>query len=259
MQQYNMLQAFYMSFYSRNLYRDVAKNWGGKTFLYLLLLLTLAWVPFTIQLQMQVNKAYKDHADEIVHQVPMMTIKEGKLSTPENRPYIITDPKSQKKLAVIDTSGKYTTIEQADAVMLVTQTQIIDKAKKNEVRIHEIPKTLDTTIDPHRLNIMVKNFIGFMWIFVFIACLLVSFFYRIIQAVVYSVIGKIISAISGIPVTYGQIIQIMLVGITPVIVLSTIIEFFSWHFAFHNLFYFLLAISYMVYGIFANKDEKQSV
>ena len=45
----NRLQALYASLYSRDLYRDVADNWKGIGRLYLLLLLSLTWMPSAVR------------------------------------------------------------------------------------------------------------------------------------------------------------------------------------------------------------------
>ena len=56
MKQYNILQAIVMSFYSKNLYRDVAKNWGGKAFLYLFLFLKIDLHSMDLMMQMVIQR-----------------------------------------------------------------------------------------------------------------------------------------------------------------------------------------------------------
>lgn len=45
MKNYSVFHPLYLSFFSKSLYQDVAKNWKGTGLAYLLLLLALAWVP----------------------------------------------------------------------------------------------------------------------------------------------------------------------------------------------------------------------
>lgn len=254
MQQYNMLQAIYMSFYSKNLYRDVAKNWDGKTFLYLFLLLALSWIGFTYHMQVTLNLAYQGISQQIVDQIPLIEIKDGKVVTPEQRPYIIRDPDTHEKLAIIDTTGQYKTLEEAKTDFLVTQTSVISHQKSNETRIYTIPEKTNLEINPVTINQKIQHYLGYAWIVVFICALFASYIYRIFQALLYSLIGLIFNGMNKTQLTYGQILQIMMVAITPVIVLSTIWDFLRVSFAYQSLSYFVLAMLYLFYGIAANKD-----
>lgn len=253
MERYNIFQALYMSFYSRKLYRDVAFNWGAKTFVYLLLLLSLTWVVFTYQLQQIVNQGYLRMADPIVAQAPTVTLKDGKVITPENRPYIVTDPQTHETLLVIDTSGKYTSLDQIQTDILVTETKVFSKPKENQQRIDEIPSKLNMTIYPDHLNTYAKKFIGFLWMPMFVFALMISYVYRIIQSLVYAIIGRVLAPMLNVRLSYWQIVQIMMVAITPVIIICTTMRALHLDVMHHNLFYFLLAMAYMIYGMLANK------
>lgn len=253
MRQYNILQAIPMSFYSRRLYKDVAINWQGAAVWYLLFVLALSWIPFTIVAQYIVQKVYSEGSEEIVPQIPILTIKNGIMSTPESRPYSIVDPKTKQVLAVIDTTGHYKNLEEAHTNVLITQTAIISKTKPNQISIDELPKTLSAVIDPQVVNQYLKKYLPFMWILVFPVIVLLSFVYRLIQSLIYGLIGKIFAGISGVSLSYLQITKIVMVALTPVIVIMTILDFFNIAFPFQALFYFLLAMVYLFYGILANK------
>ena len=256
MQKYNIFQALYMSFYSRKLYQDVAQQWGGKTFLYLLMLLTLSWIGFTYRIQSDLSQIYHKNSNIIVTQIPVITIQNGKVSTPENRPYIITEPDQKNIIAVIDVSGKYTTVQQANAPILLTQTTLISQTKPNEIRTYELPSTLNYVVDPRLVSAFIADYLGYAWIVIFIPFLLGSYIYRIFQALVYGIIGKVVGAIGGVQLSYGQIVQIMMVAITPVIFLVTIIDFIGHGMTViphEALTCFFLAMIYLFYGIFSNK------
>lgn len=255
MQQYNIFQALYMSFYSKKLYRDIALNWGGKSFLYLLMLLTIISIYFAVSVQKIVTIGYESFYTSVSPQVPILTIKGGKINTPENRPYFIIDPETKYTYAIIDTTGRYTTIEQAKAPVLVTQTQIITQTKQNETKTYTIPADLQQKIDPQQVNGYVHKFLGFLWILFFILCVFGFYIYRLVQAVVYSLIGKLFAMVCNIPLNYGQILQIAMVAITPDIIISTIQFALGININHELILYFLLAIMYLFYGIIANKTQ----
>ena len=252
MSQYNVLQAIGMSFYSKKLYRDVATNWGGKAFAYLLLLVALASTFITYEVQITLNQFYRNYSARLFNQIPVITVENGKLKTPEKRPYVIVEPESNNPIAIIDTSGQYTNLDNTKAAILVTEDQIITH-NKNETKIVKFSETINGTLDPEVINTTIGKFVGYSWIILFIVIVLFSYVYRIIQALIYSLFGKLFASIGKYDLSYGQIMQIALVSITPVIVVGTILDFFIIHFPLQWLGYFILAMSYLFYGITANK------
>lgn len=150
MQQYNVFQAIFLSFYSKKLYRDVATNWGGKSFAYLFLLVAIVSIFFVLTAQKVITHGYHELYAKVSPQLPVVTISDGKVSTPEQRPYIITDPDTHENIAVIDTTGQYKTIKEANASVLVTETEIMTHPKKDEVRVYQIPSSFSQVINPEK-------------------------------------------------------------------------------------------------------------
>lgn len=254
MQKYNMLQAFFMSFYSRDLYRDVAKNWGGKAYLYLLLLVILSSIPITILLQTAANSSYKAYSAKIMPQLPVLDIKNGEITTPENRPYFLKDPETQKTIAIIDTTGQYTTLEQAQTDFLLTKTDFISRRSSHEVRIDTLPKDITMKVDPQTLDQYIQKFVGLAWVVIFVFLVPLFYIYRLLLALFYSLIGKLYSAMTGANVKFGEIMQISLIAITPSFVLQIINMLFALHVPHMGLISFLLALFYLFFGISANKN-----
>lgn len=262
MQQYNILQAIPMSFYSKKLYRDVAQNWGIQSFFYLLLIIALSWVVATVTMQRELNKLASAATEDLFSQIPVITVKDGTVSTPEKRPYIIKSPDKKETLVVIDTSGDAKLLNNIKEGVLITDKQIIIKneGKKNatakettSIETYQIPSKINKTFDPQKYKHFLNASFNFLWIFYFIALVAASFTYRILQALLYSVIGKIFSLMTGVTLMYSQIFQISLIAITPVIFLSTLFYHFNVHFPLQFLFYFVLSMVYLFYGILANK------
>lgn len=255
MSRYGMFQALFMSFYSRNLYRDVATFWGGKSLVYLLFLLALSWIYFTYQIQHGVNAFVGKDVNHLIAQMPVLTITQGKVSTPESHPYEIINPDNKERVVVIDTTGQYKTTEDAKSIVLVTQNEIIVQSKPNEKKTYQIPSNLNTTLEPSSISKFLQSILSFSWIGVFIVLLIGSFVYRLIQCLLYSIIGKIFALISDTPITYAQCMQIEMVAITPTIVVATILDALGVTFKLMFLCFFLLAILYLFFGIIANKQN----
>ncbi len=255
MRKYGCFQAIIKSFYSRDLYRDVVANWNVGVILYILLVLSICWVLLAVQIQRVVNVHYEEFSTKFYPQIPEMTIKNGELTTPEKRPYLIKDPKKDAVVAIIDTSGKYQTLDKSSAEILVTKHAIFYQNKSKLGRSHEFDSDLNLEIKPVQLESKLKIIFNWMWILVFPVFILVSFTYRIVQSALYAIIGEIFAHILKIPLTYGEIFKISIFAITPAIIIGTLLDWFSISFPHMWLFYFILSMGYLWFGIAANKKQ----
>jgi len=253
MSKYNFFQAIPLSFFSGKLYRDVARNWGGNAFLYLFFLLALTCIAFTYRAQVGLTAVYSQISEKIVPQIPVLTLDKGKLSTPEKRPYTITAPDSKELIAVIDTSGQYTSVEQANAPILITEDSIITQ-KKDEVSIRKVPD-FTGVIEPHVVDTAIKKYIGYGWIFIYVLVLFGAYIFRVLQALLYALVGRIIAAIFRVDLTYGQVLQLALVTITPTIIVTTLVYLFGFMLPHSSLIYVALAMIYLVYAVLVNKKS----
>ena len=248
-----MLQAIFLSFFSPNLYRDVAARWGGNAFLYLLLLLCLSWVYAVVEWQILLNVGVKNITLDAAA-LPIMKIQKGIIETPENRPYIIYDSKNKPGL-IIDTSGKYPNLDATPANILVTKDKIFTRADATDsVRITKLSESVNTEIHPTVIMKYIKDFAGYTWILMFIGAVLLSYVYRIIQALLYSLLGLLFRSIWRVPLSYGQVLQIVIVALTPAIVVSTVIDALHYSFNFQYTCFFLISLFYIFFGVYANKN-----
>jgi len=244
-----------MSFYSKKLYQDIALRWGGKSFLYLFMLLALSSLVWSLLLQHYALEAYQSFSTKIIPQIPVITLHDGKINTPEKRPYFIVDAETHKPFAVLDTTGKYTSLEQAQTPILITETQILIQSGPNETKIYKLTEPLNQTINPEAIKKFGDKYIHFLWIFVFPFIFIIFYLYRVLLALFYSLLGKMLCAFFKINLAYGQIVQMMLVAMTPVIIISDLQCILNISIRHEMLLYFLLDISYLFYGILANKDN----
>jgi hypothetical protein len=147
---YPAWKALFLSFYSADLYKDIAKNWKGLALSYILLVSSIICIILTLN---WLNNVYKfdieKYADEttkhlfedpnftfeenlnrilsVAAQIPKVTISDGEVSIKEDQPYFIIDPLTKKTLAIINTTGKYERLEKAEASILLAKTRLILK------------------------------------------------------------------------------------------------------------------------------------
>lgn len=259
MNQYGWLKAFYMSFYSRNLYRDVAQNWGLGTFFYLFLLLTICWGVQMFRIQPLINLHAETMINNAAPQLPeKITIKDGIIATPENRPYVIENGETKEIITIIDTSGKYKSLEDIKTPVLITKNKVFYSDDNNTVKIYTIPTSIETDIVPAKIKEVMLKMINWLWVLIFPVALVISFFYRVLQSIFYAIIGKLFAMAANIKIAYVEIVKLSMVSITPTIIISSVMEWFdSWHP--HAFLFFILAMGYLIFAIGANKDKKDLV
>ena len=255
MRQYNYLQAFYRSFYCRALYRDVVNNWGAGVVLYLLMVLAICWAVGMIEIQKTVDRGYEKLAQEYVPQMPHLLIENGVATTPENHPYLIRNPENDKVTIIVDTSGQYLNIDQAKSEVLVTKHEVMIKDSENQVRIEKFPKSLNLDLVPAHAKDVLEGYVEYSWLFLFPLLLFLSFVYRLVQAVLYAVLGKIVSSLSGVNLNYLSNLKLSMVAITPAIVVATILSLFNVIIPLQLLLYFALAVGYLIFAVLANKNK----
>lgn len=254
MRQFSYWRAFYSSFYSSDLYRDVAKNWGAGVLLYLLMVLTMAWWASMFHVQRSVDRGFERLSDEYVPQVPHIKIEKGVLKTPEKRPYFIRNSDNQVD-AIIDTSGRYTNLDETDSYILVTDHEMMVKDNQNRIRIDKIPADLTLDLEPQEVKEMLRGYIKYAWIYLFPFLLFFSFIYRLIQALLYALIGKLYSAFFNVQLSYTENLKIAMVAVTPAIVFATFLEAFQIVIQYQMLCYLGISIGYIIFAIKSNKNK----
>lgn len=256
MKKHSVWRATYQSFYSMDLYRDVARHWGAGVVLYLLLILSLSWALSSIVLQQTINHTYSAYSKKIVPQLPVIKVRDGIVSTPENRPYFIKlddDQHHEYNFMVIDTSGTYKTLESAKASVLVTKNTVYYEQQENSERIMRIPKSRTMDFDPVEADNGLKRLVHWSWVVFFPVLLFLSFIYRLIQAVVYALLGKLFAIASRISLPYSVILKLSIVAMTPAVAISTVFYLLNMSFQYEWLLCFIVSMIYLSLAIRANK------
>lgn len=256
MEEYSIFEAIYLSFYSKALYRQVATTWGGKAFLYALLILLLTWVASVIHMQHQLSLNYALYSAKLTDQMPVMTIEQGKITTPENRPYVVKDTNDLDTLLVVDTSGQIQSLEQANTGLLITQTSIVTKSG-NETKIIQLPTALNYTLVPMVVNEHIKNVVGYLWILLLPGLTLGSWLILLVKGLFFALLGRIFGAITRAKVTYGQCYVLFLVAVTPSLVLASVLEAWNAAFLHQSALILALTVAYLFFAILVNKPANE--
>ena len=221
MRRYSIFHPLVMSFYSPSLYRDVAENWKGVGFLYLLLLLSLAWIHPIVRLQQTAAGLMQTLGPAVLEQVPTITIRQGEVSINEPQPYVIKVPGSDTPLAVIDTTGQ-TTPQNTQAMLLLTKRQAIVRKNRFETRTYELSGIQDLTVDRTTAERILDGCQRWLAVLAYPMAVIGSYVYRILQVLIYAAIGLLFARLLKTPLEYPELLRLSSVGITPAVVANTL-------------------------------------
>jgi hypothetical protein len=244
-----MLQAPFMAFYSGDLYRDVGLNWTGTGFAYLFLLLLACMVPKAVQLQFSLRNFAENSAPAVITQVPEIKIANGEASALVVQPYTIRDPESGKPLAIVDTTGATVSLDGSDAFLLLKKTEIVVKRNALDTRSVSLKEIRNFTLNQNVIN-RVVNLVRSYGVLVFaVLALIGAFIYRLVQALIYGALGLAIAGLLGTSVTYGRLLRLSVMAVTPVILVSTVVAVTRFNVPHFRLLCFAAAMGFLYLGI----------
>ena len=244
-----------LSFYSQDLYRDVARNWPGRGLAYLFLVLALCWAPVQlIRFQSEIEEGVNSFPPSIFPQIPRFEINDGLASTDVTTPYFIRDPQN-RIVAIIDMTGRYSGNELANLaypVFVFTKTHWIFIDEDGRIEQDKYEK-FDFWMDGPRLKRLLAGAKDWLALLSYPVVLLVVFIYRLIHIHIWAVIGKIISNILNIQLRYSIIVRLAAVAMTPEIFMHAISDLFKRPFPIPPLYFgFAITGAYLFFAIRAN-------
>lgn len=249
MEKPTVFHALAFSFFSRDLYREVARNWRWQSFLYLLMLLAICWIPRVISGYVSLSTFAKEDAPKILRQIPRITITDGKVSTDADEPHYITDPDTGKVLAIIDTTGQVASLAGTDAEILVMQDRLIVRKSEHETRVYDLSTVESFSIDRDKAEAWLRTLVAWGPILVFPFLVLGSYVYRTVQALIYAVLGLLLNFIAGASLGYPAILRVAMVAVTPAVVLKTLLSVTGIDLPLAWLASFAVAMGYLYFGI----------
>lgn len=256
MKQYKIFHPFILSFFSKSLYHDVARNWKGIGFLYLLLLVTNVSIIVTAQFHKALKGVHEDEdMKSFIEQVPDITLKNGRISINKPQPYIINDPsQDDNPFIIIDTTGNYTSLEGTNARVLITGSKIYTQDRIYD--LSDLSEIGEFTVTRNGVSRVIKIFSNWFAFILFPFIVIFIFLFRIVHILIFALIGILISKIIKVNLIFEQLMRLSAISITPVILANIILSFFN----FKIPFWFRLGISlgYLFYAIKVNAQTDLS-
>ena len=222
MRRYSIVHPLWMSFYEGAIFSDVAWNWQNRALLYLLLLLGLAWIPYTLQKQKQLDEWIDIEAPYYINQIPTLSLADGKLATQSSGPIFLRS-RDGTILAIIDPTGKFTNLNNTTASILITEKEIFIRGEDGQVQVTSLPDSPPETLTQEDLFIFTGWIHWLVNTFLYPIVLLISYIYRILQSLVYAFVVSLLtkdSKVEGLP--YITLFNLAIIALTPAIVLDTV-------------------------------------
>jgi len=254
MSQYKIFQPLVLAFYSKSLYRDVGKNWLGRGFLYLTLLSVLVSV-VTAYYYFEGRVAVTTALRPLITQLPTVTVQEGNASIKETTPYLIKDPQSAKVVAVIDTSGdtakQSDLLSQTTALFVLTKNNLLVKESNDKTTVYNLSAVPNGEYDQATFHRLLDE-----WSYVLTTSLFVLVF--LLRIVKFILIALILAGLAKIfthtTLNYQALCRLAAIALTPAVILSLILEIFAVNIPYVLILYAVITLSYLFYGIEANKE-----
>ncbi len=255
MKEYSILHAPLFAFFSRDFYRDVGLYWKGTGLFYLFLIMAIGWAPVVYQLQVSYNNFLQNEMPPILDQIPEITFENGELAIDKPEPYYIYDPENKEiPVAIIDTTGQITSLNETDAIILVTATTIETKKSEQETRIYQLDQINESfTLDADMINDWMVTINRLFWPILYPLLLLVTFLFRIFAVLIYAGLVMAFAAGFGSELTYAGAMRIAAIALTPVVVVRTVLWTTGASLPFDPLIFFLVVVAYLLFGTSACK------
>jgi len=255
-----MFQAPIMAFFSPSFYRDVGLHWRGTGFAYLLLLLAICWVPTFVEFHLSVSDYIENKAPALISQIPPIRIIKGEASVDVTQPHQIIYPDTGVVLAIIDTTGKTVLLERNQAFVLLTKTEVIFKRSEIETKSFSLRNIEHFTLDQQGVSAWLTLFRNYSAVVFFPFAVIGSFAFRIVQVLLYAVIGLLFAKLCGTSKSYQTLLRLSVMAVTPVIIAKTILQIASVKIPLQGLLFFIVAMVYLFLGVKAvSRSEETSV
>jgi hypothetical protein len=227
-------------------FAKVARQRLRRTFVYLLLLVTLATVATTTVWMMRLREAVRwiePHLDEI----PTITIRNGEASADVEQPWVKrlgNDDHGYQVVAIIDTTGARQDFGPNEIGVFLKKRELMVKQANEELRVVPLSRFPDTTVGPDIVRGWIKQAMARAPFYIGAFLGIWYLFAKTMQALLL-VLAALIGARA---MRFGQLFTVAVYALTPAVLLDSALGFFKFHVPAFWLIYVGLGITYAILG-----------
>ena len=219
---YSVWQAMGLSFYSKDLYRDVKENWKGTGFGLLFLVLVVIGVVVSVHFQVITSEKFPG----FTRQIPEFQMTKGVLTTSvKPQPYRIDFAGG---CFVMDTTGKIKTLDQVpgaeklQSIALVTKTGFLSRRVRlgrSVDEAHLFKPTYNFSVTRDGLDRWTAIIVRWSGIGAFAFFLPFFFLFEVFALLIYALIGVLFAEMTDRNLDYGDALRLAVVSHIPVLFL----------------------------------------
>jgi hypothetical protein len=235
--QYSRLTALVFSFFSRSLYRDVARRWRGVGVVYLLLLMFVNWLPVVVAWHLGARMwAEGGAAQRLLGEFPTITIQKGVVSIAEEEPYVWRHPDTGEPILVVDTTAAFDVPEATTAPMLLSR-RALEIRDARQTRVYNLQGVESFSLDRQSALDWVQWAANWSWAVALPGAWFVSVVWGILRLLLYGLIGLLFASIFAARLDYLALMRLSAVAMTPGIAIDAVawmfnvgyLPFCGWH------------------------------
>ncbi len=258
MKKHGIVDALYLSFFSRDLYRDVATQWKGFGLVYLIAVLALCTIPGVLRMQAELNAWQVDQAPSYIRQVPRVTITKGQLSVDAAEPYRIMNEKTGEPVVIIDTTGGTTSLDGSKAFALFTKSTLVIKKSEQESRTFNLSDLGGETIIIDRASAydLLDSFTDAFPIVIYPFVLILSSVLWSVLACVNTLVCSLYARRLSLSLSNSAVMRISVMALTPALLISAVLTTTGITVPYWWTICVLGSAGYALYGIQANSRSQ---
>jgi Protein of unknown function (DUF1189) len=249
---YASIQEFFVSlaetFYSERPFRKAAAG-PGKSFLLLLLIVSILALPGFIRLSLLIHEVKREYVDATIYKLPVMEVINGRVTSSVKQPYEIY--LQGELLFVLDTSGKISSLSESGAwaYMGTDHLAVYDDEERTRIRTFDFSTTDYVMFDP----ISTAQTMNMLYPFVFPIVLLISvaglYAFRLLQILVVSAAALLLLHFRGRKAAFDALMGVAVWALVPSMVIETVLNMAHIYFPGRGWFLFFLIVGYMWRGV----------
>ena len=250
MKLYNLFHSIWLAFFSPSFYRQVGKQWRGRSFIYILLVLAVVWLFVSYFQTRQLCKMTTQYSALFTSQMPVIHFESGVASTGILTPLYIKWPNGESFI-VIDTKDQIKDFSSVQGTILLHSQEYQIKLGKNINHYSYInitknigPKDWEKLVQGVKQEILLVVFFA-----VFLLGLILSYAAWALFSLAWGLLGWIISAIFRRSLSYWGAYSISLVTLTPAILLWMILNILRVQIPYQWVIYTVILSVYLVYAV----------
>lgn len=230
-----------LSFYSKRLYRDVSVRWKGTNLGFLCILLALCLLPAT----REANTVIDRYAAIYLMQIPPIRIIHGHVSAEAPQPYSIIE--GNHTVLLIDTTGRFKHVEDADALALLTATNLQIKRRNKPPKIHDLSSVEDFELNQEIAAEFLRRMKRFLLPTYYVVSLLFTTAMFLLITMLCGAIALLFGQIQKRQVDYTAGLRLAVTALTPPLILNTL--FRAAGLSIPIILYILLALAYLYLAV----------